>query len=49
MRSFAGFFVEEFIMTADFNAQLEQAKPAIKMHVGAELYKLRAKDQLWVC
>lgn len=49
VRSFAGFFVEEFMVTADFNAQLEQAKPAMKTHVGEELHKLKAKDQLWVC
>lgn len=46
-----GFFVvvEEFIMTADFNAPLEQEKPATKMHVGAKLHKLKDKDQLLVC
>lgn len=49
VRSFAGFFVEEFMVTADFNAQLEQAKPAMKTHAGEGLHKLKAKDQLWVC
>lgn len=36
-------------MTADFNAQLKEEKPAMKMCVGAELHKLKAKNQLWVC